>query len=82
MARAKGMQAEHWQAVFRDGVDRRFYDRATRIGNVHAGIGLEPKWYVALMAWCLNNWSLRSSPRAGADCSPGGERKRARLPRS
>ena len=46
MSRAKAMQAEHWQAVFRDGVDQRFFDRATRIGSVHARIGLEPKWYV------------------------------------
>jgi methyl-accepting chemotaxis protein len=48
--RAKAMQAEHWTAVFRDGVDQRFFDRATRIGNVHAGIGLEPKWYVGAYA--------------------------------
>lgn len=43
MARAKAMQAEHWTAVFRDGVDDRFHQRAIRIGNVHARIGLEPK---------------------------------------
>ncbi|MCM0000499.1 MAG: globin-coupled sensor protein [Erythrobacter sp.] len=54
MARAKGMQAEHWTAVFRDGVDRRFYDRATRIGNVHARIGLEPKWYVGAYGLVLD----------------------------
>lgn len=46
MAKAKALQAEHWQAVFRDGVDDRFHSRAVRIGNVHARIGLEPKWYV------------------------------------
>lgn len=54
MARAKAMQAEHWQAVFRDGVDQRFYDRATRIGNVHARIGLEPKWYVGAYGLVLD----------------------------
>jgi hypothetical protein len=54
MSRAKGMQAEHWQAVFRDGVDRRFYDRATRIGNVHARIGLEHKWYVGAYGLVLD----------------------------
>ena len=46
MDKAKTLQAEHWQAVFRDGVDDRFYQRAQRIGNVHARIGLEPKWYI------------------------------------
>ncbi|WP_379921926.1 globin-coupled sensor protein [Erythrobacter sp. R86502] len=54
MARAKAMQAEHWQAVFRDGVDDRFYQRATRIGNVHARIGLEPKWYVGAYGLVLD----------------------------
>ncbi|WP_285711203.1 methyl-accepting chemotaxis protein [Erythrobacter oryzae] len=54
MGRAKAMQAEHWTAVFRDGVDRRFYDRATRIGNVHARIGLEPKWYVGAYGLVLD----------------------------
>ena len=46
MEKAKALQAEHWTAVFRDGVDERFHARAMRIGNVHARIGLEPKWYV------------------------------------
>lgn len=54
MDRAKSMQAEHWLAVFRDGVDQRFYDRATRIGNVHARIGLEPKWYVGAYGLVLD----------------------------
>jgi methyl-accepting chemotaxis protein len=54
MARAKAMQAKHWQAVFRDGVDHRFYERATRIGHVHARIGLEPKWYVGAYGLILD----------------------------
>ena len=54
MARAKAMQAEHWQAVFRDGVDERFHQRALRIGNVHARIGLEPKWYVGAYGLVLD----------------------------
>lgn len=53
MDRAKNLQAEHWQAVFRDGVDDRFYQRAVRIGNVHARIGLEPKWYVGAYGMVL-----------------------------
>ena len=54
MDRAKKMQAEHWQAVFRDGVDSRFYQRASRIGMVHARIGLEPKWYVGAYGLVLD----------------------------
>lgn len=54
MDRAKNMQMEHWKAVFRDGVDERFYQRATRIGAVHARIGLEPKWYVGAYGLVLD----------------------------
>jgi len=46
MNRVRQLQAEHWQAVFRNGVDRRFHERATRIGDVHARIGLAPHWYI------------------------------------
>jgi methyl-accepting chemotaxis protein len=46
MAKAKTLQAEHWQAVFRDGLNARFHERALRIGRVHSRIGLEPKWYI------------------------------------
>ncbi len=55
MSRAKGMQAQHWQAVFRDGVDQRFFDRALKIGNVHARIGLEPHWYIGAYAMVLDH---------------------------
>ena len=55
MNRAKSLEGEHWQAVFRDGVDQRFYERALRIGNVHARIGLEPHWYVGAYAMVLEH---------------------------
>lgn len=55
MDRAKGMQAQHWQALFRDGVDQRFFDRAVKIGNVHARIGLEPHWYIGAYAMVLDH---------------------------
>ena len=55
MGRAKSLQAEHWQAVFRDGVDARFLDRSQRIGNVHARIGLEPQWYIGAYALVLEH---------------------------
>jgi methyl-accepting chemotaxis protein len=53
--RARKAQARHWQAVFEDGVDERFYDRSVHIGNVHARIGLEPKWYVGSYALMLEH---------------------------
>ncbi|MGY6550535.1 MAG: methyl-accepting chemotaxis protein [Erythrobacter sp.] len=55
MNRAKNKQGEHWRAVFRDGVDERFQDRAVKIGNVHARIGLEPHWYIGAYSLVLEH---------------------------
>jgi methyl-accepting chemotaxis protein len=46
MDRAKGAQREHWLSVFKSGVDEAYHKRAINIGQVHARIGLEPKWYI------------------------------------
>lgn len=46
MARAKNAQQSHWLGAFGQGIDQTYYQRALNIGNVHARIGLEPKWYV------------------------------------
>lgn len=55
MDRARQAQARHWQAVFKDGVDDRFFNRAKHIGEVHARIGLEPVWYVGSYARMLEH---------------------------
>ncbi|WP_158241491.1 methyl-accepting chemotaxis protein [Novosphingobium sp. TH158] len=44
--KARSAQRAHWMAVFKDGVDEAYFQRAVRIGQTHARIGLEPKWYV------------------------------------
>lgn len=67
MDRAKSQQAKHWEAVFRDGVDERFKERAIKIGNVHARIGLEPKWYVG-------SYSLVLEELVNEICAPGWQR--------
>ena len=46
MDQAAGAQERHWQSLFRDGFDAAYLKRAEAIGNVHARIGLEPKWYI------------------------------------
>ncbi|MCB2073372.1 MAG: globin-coupled sensor protein [Novosphingobium sp.] len=46
MNRAKQAQTDHWIGVFTNGVDDAYHKRAINIGQVHARIGLEPKWYV------------------------------------
>ena len=46
MDKAAGAQADHWRTLFRDGFNQAYLGRAQTIGNVHARIGLEPKWYI------------------------------------
>ena len=43
---AKSAQRNHWMDVFSQGIDEKYFQRATKIGHVHARIGLEPRWYI------------------------------------
>jgi len=51
---AKGRQADHWIAVFRDGLDENFRERSLKIGGIHARINLEPHWYIGAYAMVLD----------------------------
>jgi len=53
--RARSAQAKHWRGAFKDGITDTFRDRAGHIGQVHARIGLEPKWYVGSYARLLEH---------------------------
>ncbi|MFM6932313.1 MAG: methyl-accepting chemotaxis protein [Novosphingobium sp.] len=53
MTRAKSLQKLHWQKLFEDGLNDTYYERALRIGNTHARIGLKPKWYIGGYATVL-----------------------------
>ncbi|WP_017665886.1 globin-coupled sensor protein [Porphyrobacter sp. AAP82] len=55
MDRARRAQARHWQDAFDNGIDDRFYSRSAHIGEVHAKIGLEPKWYLGSYALILDD---------------------------
>ena len=43
---AKNAQHSHWMKIFGDGLTDDYMKRAVGVGQVHARIGLEPKWYV------------------------------------
>jgi len=43
---AKQKQVEHWDKIATGKFDRDYIDGVTRIGKVHAKLGLEPKWYI------------------------------------
>ena len=55
MDRAQKAQLQHWQRMFAGGLGPEYYAASKRIGDVHARIGLEPKWYVGGYANILSH---------------------------
>lgn len=55
MAKGKAAQGRHWAAIAEGRLDGSYYDSAQRIGEVHARIGLEPRWYVGGYALVAQN---------------------------
>ncbi len=43
---AKKAQLGHWAAISSGNFDERYYANVRRIGQTHARIGLEPRWYI------------------------------------
>ena len=46
MDRAHKAQAKHWRKLFTLGIDDNYNAASKAVGDVHARIGLEPKWYI------------------------------------
>ncbi|MDB5586661.1 MAG: globin-coupled sensor protein, partial [Devosia sp.] len=46
MDRAKGKQVGHWQAMASGQFDDAYLQASTKVGLVHARIGLEPRWHI------------------------------------
>ena len=53
VSHARDKQLEHWKGLFGSGADKAHRARAEGIGQIHARIGLEPKWYVGGYAYVL-----------------------------
>ena len=53
MAAAKAKQIAHWKALFAGGATAEYFDRAEKVGKVHARIGLAPQWYIGAYASVL-----------------------------
>jgi methyl-accepting chemotaxis protein len=43
---AKGLQQGHWSAIAAGRYDEAYAEKVRRIGQAHARIGLEPRWYI------------------------------------
>jgi methyl-accepting chemotaxis protein len=46
MAMAKGAQARHWSVIAAADYSDDYATRARKIGEAHARVGLEPRWYI------------------------------------
>ncbi len=46
MDHAQKAQVKHWQKMFGEGVTESYYAATKVVGDVHARIGLEPRWYI------------------------------------
>jgi methyl-accepting chemotaxis protein len=46
MTHAKARQTKHWAAISSGTLDGDYFESANVVGNVHARIGLEPRWYI------------------------------------
>jgi methyl-accepting chemotaxis protein len=43
---AKNRQVHHWEAISSGQFDERYVAAVTKVGEIHARIGLEPRWYI------------------------------------
>ena len=46
MDRAQSKQTGHWKTIAAGQFDHAYYEASTRVGLVHARIGLEPRWHI------------------------------------
>ncbi len=53
MDKAKAAQVAHWMEISSARFDHDYYEAVSRIGKMHAKIGLEPRWYIGAYALIL-----------------------------
>lgn len=56
---AKSRQLAHWEAISSGRFDLDYARAVTRVGEVHARIGLEPKWYIGGYSLVLESLIMR-----------------------
>ena len=50
---ARSKQIAHWETISSGALDQRYVEAVTKVGEVHARIGLEPRWYIGGYAQVL-----------------------------
>jgi methyl-accepting chemotaxis protein len=54
VASAKDRQVNHWEAISSGQFDQNYVRAVTTVGEIHARIGLEPRWYIGGYALLLD----------------------------
>lgn len=68
MDRAKARQKQHWATIVSGEYGPSYVEGVTRVGNTHARVGLEPRWYIGAYAFIIEQ--LMQGVLAER-CSPG-----------
>ncbi|MDP3868861.1 MAG: globin-coupled sensor protein [Phenylobacterium sp.] len=72
---AKDRQLNHWEAISSGQFDQNYVRAVTKVGEIHARIGLEPRWYIggyALLLEALIGGVLEARwPKAGFGAKKG-----------
>lgn len=55
MDSAKGRQLKHWERISSGQFDDGYVAAVTKVGEIHARIGLEPRWYIGGYAMLLED---------------------------
>jgi len=77
MDNAHKAQKNHWLQMFEEGLNDDYFKRANHIGETHARIGLDPKWYIGGYAMILEQ-VIEQAIKGGASSLLPGQRKLAR----
>ncbi|MDE2404593.1 MAG: globin-coupled sensor protein [Sphingomonadales bacterium] len=76
---ASKAQRDHWLGVFSEGINDAYVNRAIHIGQVHARIGLEPKWYIGGYVSVLEQLIERMVAGGPLGWLPGRRRRAANI---
>ncbi len=55
MEHAQARQSQHWSTILEGAYGPEYLDGVTKVGEVHARIGLEPRWYIGGYALMLES---------------------------
>ena len=75
--RARSAQSTHWLKLFSGRFDQSYVESARRIGEMHARIGLDPKWYFGGYSLTIGNLLAVAIGQYSSRFNPGGAHKKS-----